>query len=957
MKRSLYLVTLVLLSIPSFLYAQKDAPVAGHAATLTDLLKKDYSATDPEQRETDISRDRTQVIAIFKSYLTDPQQASLKSKLFNTSANELKACLDSVNMKKKELDIYMAEHEKDLNTLNKAVSVTQELEGIKRRYNARKTEVDLLELDAISNQYSDNAFLVKAIKQFADKYTSLNTNEIDLFATSNTVSSVQKSIPFIGGALTFETVIDGLGRFLAKRIKEELTTYVLDRIKIWLQNPDENDPLTEFKVLLPKTTSFLIGFNADQITNFPNEIKQYIEDDLNHLLDNAANLRNTPRIGKLLSRYPDLDFAFEALELIPDISKIKNPVDYFTFLETSRNISRWKKEKESKIRYNIANGVYLTALLSRSLVVIDNGEKRFASTEFLTTYAQESIFFILYSGFLHQQNLKYYDIAFINNDKDPVLLKSLFKQKVLDYVDDMEANRIFFTDLITQSAKNAEKVFTLAADIRKANKAGIKPGADTVYAFIKSIISFSEETTGAADKLINYLDDTDKATERIEISQLTKPYFTIANTTNDVIYDIQRKKYTTALIKALEISAPLLQNNQLTLVSNFVKSVDNSRFNLSVYDWALVAPAIIKGHVNTTMKEAIPRFNIELDKVKNYYTRNYKDPQIFNGPIDVFKTLCLEAYTSGSMTAANLQKTQELLNTPDFIKVVVSYYSQNLLQEKLDSIKSELVSIRIKRASDTTEPLFTVKEATQITESIKAYSLAICTNYFILGLKEEGKELQEKRRALTDALRVYALKLPEKLDLQLNPRLISLIHFVNDMAVAQDAEGVEKAIEAFALPAGSYAIKRKAAKNFSLNSYPGIMAAYEITPSENKSAMSVGFTAPIGISMSWGIGCGYSLGGFLSVIDIGAVTRLRLNSSDSTRALPEFNFKNILAPGLHVSLGFPKTPFSINLGIQYGPELRVLQSDNSYKSFDSYRIGIGAVLDIPLLNLHTKLRK
>lgn len=835
MKRSLYLVTLVLMLIPSFLYAQKDAPVAGHAAALTDLLKKDYSASDPEQRETDISRDRTQVIAIFKSYLTDDQHVKLKTDSFAAYSKKLKGYQNEISLKKKQLDLYIAQGGKDQKTLGDAALIAEGLENSRQGYDSTKTKMDLDELQAIKDQLTKNNFLEDAVDLFIVKFTSLKNNTMDLRATSNTVSTVQKSIPFIGGALTFETVIDGLGRFLAKRIKEELTTYVLGRIKNWLENPDPNDPLTELKVLLPKTTGYLVGFNADQITNFPNEIKQYIEDDLNHLLDNAGNLRNTPRIGALISKYPDLDFAFEALELIPDISKIKNPVDYFTFLENSRNISRWKNDKESKIKFNIANGIYLTALLSRSLVVIDNGEKRFAGTEFLTAYAQEDIFFILYGGFLHQQNLKYYEVSFITKDDTaPVELAPLFKRKILDSLNNIKQNRLFFTELITQAAKNAEKVFNTAADIRKANKAGIKPGADTVYSFIKSIIAFSQETTTAADKLVGRLMDSGRDVEPIHLSQLTQPYFTIANTTNDVIYDIQRKKYTTALIKALDISSDLFKNTQLTLASNLMASIENIRTN-DLQSWVSVTKPIVDSispAVDSTRKKAFTTISTQLDDIKKFHTRNYTADSTLSIYIATFINTCQD--TTSQLDVKKLDSIRTLIKTPGFKKLVISFYANKVLDKELVRLKAELVSVRIKKPDGTPIPLFIDAEADTILKVIGEFAEAFCTNYFITGFREKGLDMIATRKALTDTLRSYMLKLPQKLDLQMSPRVISLVHFVNDMAVAQDAEGVEKAIEAFALPAGSYAIKRKATSNFSLNSYPGILAAYEITPLRKK---------------------------------------------------------------------------------------------------------------------------
>jgi hypothetical protein len=44
----------------------KDAPVAGHAALLIDLLKKDYQSVDPDIRKNEVIKDRSLVLGLLK---------------------------------------------------------------------------------------------------------------------------------------------------------------------------------------------------------------------------------------------------------------------------------------------------------------------------------------------------------------------------------------------------------------------------------------------------------------------------------------------------------------------------------------------------------------------------------------------------------------------------------------------------------------------------------------------------------------------------------------------------------------------------------------------------------------------------------------------------------------------------------------------------------------------------
>lgn len=367
------LALLCLFAIPCF--SQKDAPVTGNSATLCDLLKKDYNSVDPDGRRDAVSQDMALVTAIFKSYLADADKSRLATPYAVADADILTAALNDYNNQKKEVAAAqtITTDIKDGLSLtsvsNAAKAISDAADAAKKKYYDLKYAQDDQDLTALQTSYQTlhNAYISYMIGLFIDKFEHANDGTTDVLASANSNAGIQKGIPFIGGDLSFDTAIEGLAQFLAKRLKEELTAYVIDRVKTWLQNPGQDDPLAEFKVLLPQTTQYLSGFTADKITNFPSEIKQYIQKDLDHLLENAPNLRNTPRMQKLIATHPDLDFALEALEIIPGLSKIKTPVDYFNLLENSRNLGRWKTGTDVT-EHNIANTIYMAGMVARSLV-------------------------------------------------------------------------------------------------------------------------------------------------------------------------------------------------------------------------------------------------------------------------------------------------------------------------------------------------------------------------------------------------------------------------------------------------------------------------------------------------------------------------------------------------------------------------------------------------------------
>ena len=197
--------------------------------------------------------------------------------------------------------------------------------------------------------------------------------------------------------------------------------------------------------------------------------------------------------------------------------------------------------------------------------------------------------------------------------------------------------------------------------------------------------------------------------------------------------------------------------------------------------------------------------------------------------------------------------------------------------------------------------------------------------------------------------------------------------FMADVAQAKTSDDVEKAIESVALPSGSARIKRETLFNVALNAYCGLFIGNEIinnydSPKILGSINTFGVTAPIGISLSQGhriwpwpfnkIGkereAGWSSSWFISIVDLGAVTAYRF-TDDQTENVPTIQLKDIFSPGIFWSLGIPKSPLSVNFGVQVGPNLRKVRTDeNTYAGETYVRYSVSFCVDLPILNLYTK---
>jgi hypothetical protein len=1012
------------LSATQLSFAQKNAPVAGDAALLVDLLKKDYNSIDPSTREDELAKDRALVIATFKAYMTEKQRrefdksatvagiiaSTTKQKEYKTTQQKL-TTLNSLKENAVVKDFNEAKRMAD--TIAK---LTTQLENKRELMYIEKYETDNNEMECLRESYkSENKYAEYIISQFKNKFTSVNDKRLDGSAKSNPNSSVQKAIPFLGGDMGFEVVIEGLSKFLAKRIKEELTTHVIDKVKEWLKNPGEDDPLAELKVLLPRTNNYLLEFKASQVTSFPNEIKQYIEDDFNHIIENMGGLRNTPRIQRAIAGNPDLDFALEALELIPTLSKIKDPIDYFETLESSRNLSRWRNDETNPVKFNIAAAIQLSSMLAHSLTIIESGQPRFAGSDFINTYGADLNFYLLYVGFLHQQNNKYYNVRFIIKTDNPINLTTVKDPsgtnkpgtsvdqfifplsagigKLIEDLDttnlkQLDTDRKFFETTFTQIGKNAEKVYASALEIKKANKKGDKIGADTVYTFVKSIIELAEEVTFAGDTLVNYLIPKLNLTEKgksitaitidytkstptstltstigtetikpFKLKEKAKPYFKVANTTNEIVLDLQKKKYATAVIKALELTAGVIPN-KLTQSITAIPNLQNMPVAL---EWHAILPLITgtttgtSVTVNAPIASSATLMEAELNKISIYYQKNSASGAPMLDDIKKLIVFVGQMKTAGPITfdATKLPEVKALLSNSGFHKIVISYYAGISIDELATKLENELNQATF-RINDEERNVFTEQEA----EDLKIDFLTYVDAAFQYLMDNNPANFNTANTAFKNTVTALLLRAPEKFNLHINERVLKLIHFVNDMAVSQNSDDVAKAIEAFALPAGSYSIKRDAIFNVSINSYPGILPSCELTWKKSDvitGSFSPAFTVPVGLSLTWS-GNGHSHGMYIPIIDVGSYTRMHLDSDTASQTLPEFNFTNLFSPGLYYHWGFKKTPLSLHIGAQYGPNLKQIKSDGSAKIYESIRIGAGLVIDIPLLNLHTKPR-
>ncbi len=207
--------------------------------------------------------------------------------------------------------------------------------------------------------------------------------------------------------------------------------------------------------------------------------------------------------------------------------------------------------------------------------------------------------------------------------------------------------------------------------------------------------------------------------------------------------------------------------------------------------------------------------------------------------------------------------------------------------------------------------------------------------------------------------------------------------FFLDVIHAKSSEEIKAALQRYALPAGSYRLKRRSLWSIEVGSYPGLYGGQELILSDslgNPSSFVTGFTAPIGISINFahkakaGLGekdaykyvsgrngvrgkrlSGWSWGLFIPLVDLSAPFSYRWKEGFGDRLPEEIQWQQVLSPGAYFVCGIKGLPLAFSLGGQYVPRLRSIGANgNEVSGLDALRFGVNISLDLPIFSIYHK---
>lgn len=410
-------------------------------------------------------------------------------------------------------------------------------------------------------------------------------------------------------------------------------------------------------------------------------------------------------------------------------------------------------------------------------------------------------------------------------------------------------------------------------------------------------------------------------------------------------------------------------NNQVTLVSKLKKQdipiSSDTIYNLlsaciNVIDKAAAFGDSLVSLIN-------PDSKVDFKSIQNYigYART---------GAEVYRELGNENYVMALMLVL------EKLNST-FVKEIVSIDDQRIssLQKELKKAENQLDTITSHHSNN--KMIFKKKNKKKAIKLLKKIPV-ILSDLDFENAATYSNQISSIQAELNDIKR-YVNKLKLNHDAKKNwyeclkeinkniptsiisPKTHEVLNFVLGLATAKTDEEAAKVIEKAAVPAGSYSIKNKSKLTVSVNAYAGLFGTYEYRYNHNTYVRidgndtihyewkpNYGITAPVGISLNWGLPNKKSnLGLNLSIIDLGALVNFRL--SDSAE-LPKFDYINIFSPGLH----FVYSPFNnfitFSIGAQLGPNL--ISYKRSLEKYSTVRFDASIVVDIPVFYLYKKSR-
>jgi hypothetical protein len=372
-------------------------------------------------------------------------------------------------------------------------------------------------LSDIRNLYETNLF----VKDFLNslKLDTSDSKQVgygkDFFAGS-VVSSAMSNL----GGLDVTGLADGMAKFLVKRTKQEMSVAFFNKFRTAI-----NDKYKDMRILFPATYQCFSAI-GDQIYNYDayiQTIRESFEKDLKDLLDNMPSvIKNHPEIDSTDRALLNSGFYFA--------KSIKNNV------HPGRIIRDFPVYESNNIKY--LNGAIQTMrIISES--VRDTGTSDSASywvsTEQLQKLLSDSTAFKIYLGLVYQQAC---------SKKAGSGGKELCR--ILDFVHKSQGKYDKTKEYLSDFCNASDNLSAII------NSHKNKSGDSAILQYLNYYISASTSIIRAASSISSIVPN--KFSDSVKnIDSTFKRIETVSVITTDILSDIKRKNYSSAIVNSVSL--------------------------------------------------------------------------------------------------------------------------------------------------------------------------------------------------------------------------------------------------------------------------------------------------------------------------------------------------------------------------------------------------------------------
>ncbi len=396
---------------------------------------------------------------------------------------------------------------------------------------------------------------------FKGKFEASAANSSDNSHFSN------KSIASSIGGLNIATVADGLAKFLVKRTKQELNAAFFTKFKEEISREEFKDLQTFF----PQTYRALVAIGDDiyNYTAYLQTLRGCFDKDLANLSDNLPSIIDNH--STFFDLHPELKAILLSSFYISE--ELKNSQHPGVIIKNYPD-SIWSKSDSG-----FQNSFKVVKLISESFKNTNSISDRYWITvkELENLYADTS-FFYLYMGLLSQKS------AQENIEFGGVGLATLLqKNMVFNY-------QVFINGMM-------RKAFVLDKKITDLNK--IENDSlllEKYYGFISSTIDLLKYSS-AFEKIIN-------STTTLAVSIKIEKYFDAAQTSADLLIDVNRRSYSSALVNLHHILSIVFPTN-VELTFNNKKKIDSDLLLNRVMKYGNFIVTISQANSSDEVEQAI----------------------------------------------------------------------------------------------------------------------------------------------------------------------------------------------------------------------------------------------------------------------------------------------------------------------------------------------------------------